>query len=49
MDRLANGPVTLELIREEHRVLQEAPQGGGMLVLTYGVKSEFILLKNGIK
>lgn len=48
MDRLATGPVSMELIREEHRVLPQTPEGGGMLSISYSVKREFELLGKGI-
>jgi hypothetical protein len=40
---LKNGPVYLELFREEDIDLQETMQSGGRFYLTYGLKREFIL------
>jgi hypothetical protein len=40
---VASGPVTLHLFKEEERRLKNAPAGGGLLSLTYGLSREFEL------
>jgi hypothetical protein len=43
LDKLANGPVQLEFIREFQRPVKKSPGGGGRLLLTYSLSREFIL------
>jgi hypothetical protein len=40
---IANGPVTLNLFKEEDRLLQKKPSGKGMISITYSLKREFEL------
>jgi hypothetical protein len=40
---VASGPVTLHLFKEEERRLENAPAGGGLLSITYGLSREFDL------
>jgi hypothetical protein len=40
---VASGPVTLHLFKEEERRLKNAPAGGGLLSITYGLSREFEL------
>ena len=41
---VASGPVTLHLFKEEERRLKNAPAGGGLLSITYGLSREFELV-----
>jgi hypothetical protein len=41
--RLTNGPVILEIYREEERPLRGNPKTDGKLSMTYGIKREFEL------
>jgi len=43
MENLRNGPIVLELIRQENRPLNQAPQEGGRIQISYGLKREFTL------
>jgi hypothetical protein len=43
LEKLANGPVQLEFIREFQRPVKKSPGGGGRLLLTYSLSREFIL------
>lgn len=43
LTNLQNGPIHLELIREEEKSLEETTKEGGKLSLSYGLKREFIL------
>lgn len=40
---VVNGPVTLELYKEEEKSLKNPTEEGGKLSITYGLKREFIL------
>lgn len=40
---LLNGPINMEIIRDEDRYLSEAPPEGGRLSISYGLKREFML------
>jgi hypothetical protein len=42
---VASGPVTLHLFKEEERRLKNAPAGGGLLSITYGLSREFDLVE----
>jgi hypothetical protein len=42
---VASGPVTLHLFKEEERRLKNAPAGGGLLSITYGLSREFELVE----
>lgn len=43
LESLANGPVQLELIREQERKVKNATEEGGRLLITYSLKREFFL------
>ncbi len=43
LESLANGPVQLELIREQERMVKNATEEGGRLLITYSLKREFFL------
>lgn len=43
MDNLSNGPIVLELIRQENRWMDQAPKEGGRIQISYGLKREFVL------
>ena len=43
LQELSGGPVQLELIKEAERPLKNAGSKGGRLVITYGLRREFIL------
>lgn len=43
MENLSNGPIVLELIRQESRWLGNAPKEGGRIHINYGLKREFVL------
>lgn len=40
---LKNGPVYLELFREEEKKFDEATSAGGIFLISYGIKREFML------
>lgn len=44
LDALKRGPIYLELIREEDRILEQTPPGGGVLSLSYALKRELMLV-----
>lgn len=44
LENLANGPVQLELIREEEKQLLDGDRERGRLVFSYSIKREFILV-----
>ena len=41
---LVNGPIQLELIKEEERKIKNGTREGGKLSISYGLKREFILI-----
>ncbi|HVG40592.1 MAG TPA: hypothetical protein VM888_03185 [Chitinophagaceae bacterium] len=41
---VTNGPVTLQLFKEEEREIKNTPKGGGKLSVTYGLSKEFDLI-----
>ena len=41
---LANGPIQLELIREDERPVREGTREGGKIAVSYGLKREFYLM-----
>src|SRR5690606_28138271 len=43
LSELKNGPVILQLQREEIKKLRDAPKQGGRLLIQYGLQREFIL------
>lgn len=43
LEKLANGPIILQLYKEEERPLKNITRAGGMLSITYGLKREFKL------
>jgi hypothetical protein len=45
LHRVASGPVTLYLFKEEEHRLKNAPAGGGKLSITYGLSREFELVE----
>ena len=43
LKNLVNGPIQLELIKEEERTVKNGTREGGKLSISYGLKREFIL------
>ncbi len=43
LKNLVNGPVRIEFYREEEKPVKNGTSGGGFLLITYGLKREFIL------
>ena len=38
-----NGPVVLQLHKEENKKLKNSPRQGGRLLISYGLQREFVL------
>lgn len=43
LNEVTNGPVVMQLYREENKKLQDAPRKGGTLKINYGLQREFLL------
>lgn len=43
LDSLVNGPIQMEIIKEESRSVKNSTREGGTITVTYGLKREFIL------
>jgi hypothetical protein len=48
LENLHNGPISLEIIKEDEKLLKQATKEGGRLSLSYGLKREFEL-KDALK
>lgn len=44
LENLVNGPIRMELIKEEERPVKNGTREGGRLSISYGLKREFILI-----
>ena len=43
LEQVVNGPIHLELFREVERPVKEGTEEGGKILITYGLKREFVL------
>jgi hypothetical protein len=43
LDSLVNGPIQMEIIKEENRPVKNSTREGGNITVTYGLKREFVL------
>ncbi len=43
LTEVTNGPVVLQLHKEENKKLKQSPREGGRLLISYGLQREFVL------